>query len=171
MPWNDDDSTYLRKCALALQGNGRWRLWLQIAGPNHRWWRGEAAGHRNAWSSHSAKMCQLCWKHSSRYRRECPICHWLIAPGCWPKRCWSDELNHCRSCHALIEVLKHYWFKVDFMNIIMGMKGRRTSLKSIAIWTVRLECMLISWHMSVQTKILFGLNFTATNSRKLNIWF
>ena len=50
----------------------------------------------------------------SRVRRECQICHWMVAPGCQPKKCWLDELNHCRSCHALIEVLKHYRFKNQF---------------------------------------------------------
>ena len=29
-------------------------------------------------------------------------------------RCWSDDYNHCRSCHALIETLKHYRFKSQY---------------------------------------------------------
>ena len=54
------------------------------------------------------KKCQLCRVHTSRFRRECAICHHLIAPGCSPIRCWDGALNHCRLCHALIETMK-YW--------------------------------------------------------------
>ena len=64
--------------------------------------------------SAKVRRCQLCWEHSSRFRRECPICHYWIAPSCRPMRCWSDEYNHCRSCRALIEILKHYRFKSQY---------------------------------------------------------
>ena len=66
------------------------------------------------YTSKNAKKCQMCRMHSSRFRRECPICHGRIAPGCRPKKCWSDELNHCRSCHTVVEILKHYGSKRQF---------------------------------------------------------
>ena len=63
------------------------------------------------------QRCQLCWKHVSRFRRKCPICERYIAPGCWPELCWSDELNHCRSCHAVLGTLKHIRFKIQYMSM------------------------------------------------------
>ena len=71
------------------------------------------------------KKCQMCWKHVSRFRRKCPICERFIAPGCWPKLCWSDKLfdavtgmllNHCRNCHAVLGTLKHIRFKLQYMS-------------------------------------------------------
>ena len=71
------------------------------------------------------KKCQMCWKHVSRFRRKCPICERFIAPGCWPKLCWSDKLfdavtgmllNHCRDCHAVLGTLKHIRFKLQYMS-------------------------------------------------------
>ena len=67
------------------------------------------------------RTCQLCWGHSSNHRRKCPVCEMLIAPGCWPRRCWSDELNHCKDCHTLIEILKHHRFKIQYRNYKSGM--------------------------------------------------
>ena len=62
------------------------------------------------------QRCQMCWKHVSRFRRKCPICERYIAPGCWPDLCWSDELNHCRNCHAVLGTLKHIRFKMQYMS-------------------------------------------------------
>ena len=61
------------------------------------------------------RNCQLCWKHQFKYRRVCPICNNLIAPGCWPVKCWMDELNHCKDCHTLIEIMKNMRYKKQFM--------------------------------------------------------
>ena len=66
------------------------------------------------YKSRHVRTCQLCRKHQSKYRRRCPICERLVAPGCWPVTCWSDELNHCRDCHTLIGVLKHHRFKLQY---------------------------------------------------------
>ena len=62
------------------------------------------------------QRCQLCWEHVSRFRRKCPICERYIAPGCWPALCWSDELNHCRDCHAVLGTMKHIRFKMQYMS-------------------------------------------------------
>ena len=66
------------------------------------------------WKSRAPRRCNLCGEHYSKYRRECPACHWLIAPGCYPNKCWSDELNLCRACHDLNEVLKHLRLKKQY---------------------------------------------------------
>ena len=62
-------------------------------------------------------VCQLCGDHYSKHRRKCPICERLIAPGCFLKEesvwCWSDELGHCKECHALICILKHHRLKAQ----------------------------------------------------------
>ena len=80
----------------------------------------ESKGIQLCKSKHT-KRCQLCRKHQSKYRRTCPICGRLIAPGCWPVQCWSDELNHCRNCHAVIGTLKHIRFKLQYMTNLPGM--------------------------------------------------
>ena len=72
------------------------------------------------YKSNRAKACQSCWKHVSKYRRLCPICTKLIAPGCKPEMCWSDELNHCKECHMVIGMLKHYRFKAQYDNSEQG---------------------------------------------------
>ena len=59
------------------------------------------------YQSKNTRTCQLCWKHKSKYRRKCPICERLIAPGCMPVQCWSDDFNHCRECHSMIGVIRH----------------------------------------------------------------
>ena len=61
------------------------------------------------------QKCQSCGKNISRFRRKCPICERFIAPNCEPKLCWSDELNHCRHCHAVIGTLKHIRFKIQYL--------------------------------------------------------
>ena len=66
------------------------------------------------WDSQIAIKCTACGKNSSKHCRECPICHWLIAPECRPNKCWSDELNICRACYELIEVLKHLRLKKQY---------------------------------------------------------
>ena len=63
--------------------------------------------------SRRANLCQICQVHKSRYRRKCPICNGLVAPGCWPVQCWSDELNHCRICHSIIGILKLHCFRME----------------------------------------------------------
>ena len=68
-----------------------------------------------AYKSNKPKDCQLCWKHKSRFRRKCPICERLIAPGCWPVRCWCDELNHCRNCHTVIGALKQIRYNAQYV--------------------------------------------------------
>ena len=78
------------------------------------WARSEAKD-INVWKTRVPRRCSLCEKHSSKYRRECPVCHWLIAPGCYPKKCWSDELNHCRACHDLMELWKHSCCKMQYL--------------------------------------------------------
>ena len=74
----------------------------------------------NVWKSRAPRRCILCWEHYSQYRRECPVCHWLIAPGCYPKKCWSDELNHCRACHDLMELWKHSCCKMQYLQYHYG---------------------------------------------------
>ena len=66
------------------------------------------------YKSKSLRRCQLCWQHMSRHRRVCPLCERLIAPGCWPIQCWSDELNHCRECHTVIGTLKLIRIKIQY---------------------------------------------------------
>ena len=84
----------------------------------------------NVWKSKLPRKCNLCCGHSSTYRRECPICHWLIAPGCWPMRCWSDACNHCRACYVLIEMLKHWRLKSQYPRYY-GMKEREDKSQPI----------------------------------------
>ena len=62
-----------------------------------------------------ARTCQLCWKHTSRYRRLCPICDRLIAPGCLPVQCWSDELNQCRDCYTLGGIMRYHRYKKQYL--------------------------------------------------------
>ena len=97
---------------------------MELPLDKHRW-QGSKRGRLESigiqvHKSKRPKTCQLCWGHQSRYRRECPICGRLIAPGCWPERCWSDELNHCKDCHALICVLKHHRFKGQYITDELG---------------------------------------------------
>ena len=72
------------------------------------------------YKSSRAKTCQSCGKHASKYRRLCPICTKLVAPGCRPEMCWSDELNHCKECHMVIGMLKHYRFNGQYMKSERG---------------------------------------------------
>ena len=74
----------------------------------------------------------MCWKHVSRFRRKCPICERFIAPGCWPKLCWSDEVNHCRNCHALLGTLKHIRFKIQYMSVETKKAERETQSNAIS---------------------------------------
>ena len=85
------------------------------------------------YTSKNAKTCQMCRMHSSKFRRGCPICHGRIAPGCRPKKCWSDELNHCRSCRTLIEILKHYRFKSKFHSHYDGQE-RSENLSDVILY-------------------------------------
>ena len=66
------------------------------------------------------RKCQLCGVSSSKFRRECPICHGWIAPECRPIRCWNDNQNHCRLCHAVIGMLRHYRLKSRFHEFYHG---------------------------------------------------
>ena len=79
-----------------------------------------------------SRTCQLCWKHKSKYRRLCPICDKFIAPGCWPVKCWNDELNHCRDCHTVIEIMKYQRYKKQFMPNNPGMNVQRTQSNVIS---------------------------------------
>ena len=62
----------------------------------------------NIYKSSRSRKCQLCGNHKSKYRRQCPRCLRLVAPGCRPILCWKDGINRCRDCHAAIRTLKFY---------------------------------------------------------------
>ena len=87
------------------------------------------------------RKCQLCWKHQSKYRRLCPICDKLIAPGCWPVKCWMDELNHCKDCHTLIEIMKNMRYKKQFMpnNPGINIKGTQSTIISYSDFPVGVQ--------------------------------
>ena len=89
--------------------NGGTRAWIQSQ--LDLW---EAQG-LQVYRSVKPRKCHLCWKSQSRFRRMCPICERMIAPGCRPVHCWSDDLNHCRECHTLIGTLRHIQFKLQFL--------------------------------------------------------
>lgn len=45
------------------------------------------------WKTKDAKRCQLCQECRSNYRRQCPKCQRLVAPGC----CWVYPVELCRA--------------------------------------------------------------------------
>ena len=42
-----------------------------------------------------AKRCQVCWVHSSSFRRRCVRCHHMVAPGCYPEHCLAVDFGEC----------------------------------------------------------------------------
>ena len=53
----------------------------------------------NCVKSKKAKKCQVCRKHHTKYRRECPECKLLVAPSCYPEKCWNDSEGLCKHCY------------------------------------------------------------------------
>ena len=45
-----------------------------------------------------AKLCWRCRAHSSRFRRWCPHCKYLVGPGCKPTSCWNPKYRCCNHC-------------------------------------------------------------------------
>ena len=45
------------------------------------------------------KKCQVCRKHYTRYRRECPECKLLVASSCYPETCWNDSEGMSKNCY------------------------------------------------------------------------
>ena len=120
----------------------------------------------NVWKSKLPRKCHMCWGDMPKYRRECPICHWLIAPGCWPMRCWSDTLNHCRSCHVLIEMLKHWRLKSQHPKHY-GMKQREDKSQPNVYLNFPVGVQLNNMSYVFQTKDFIWSNFHCIELVKL----
>ena len=104
-----------------------------------------------------SRTCQLCWKHKSKYRRLCPICDKLIAPGCWPVKCWNDELNHCRDCHTVSGIMRYHRYKKQFMPNNPDKNVQRTQSNVISYLDFPVGGYKSTlWYEWPNPKILFG---------------
>ena len=112
--------------------------------------------------SKTARTCNLCWVHSSRYIRECPVCHLLFAPECRPMRCWSDEFNHCRNCHALIEMLKHCRLISQYPHYYCA-SGRKDKWKSTEYMNLPVGVQINILSYAFQSRTSFGQIFITRN--------
>ena len=77
-------------------------------------WKGQEVMEVRGRRAKCRRTCELCGKHRSKYRKICPICNRLVAPGGAEvnnKLCWFDMFSHCRKCHAVVVFLKVQWHR------------------------------------------------------------